>query len=64
MQFAEGCIKTYDMRPLFERIPSFAARRINHLFFGVTIGVGGYGAVWNDDLDLSSDEHWENGVDE
>lgn len=64
MQFAEGCIKIYDMRVLFERIPSFAARKDYHLFSGVTIGVGGYGAVWNDDLDLSSDELWENGVDE
>ena len=34
------------------------------MFFGVTVGVGGYGAVWNDDLDLSSDELWENGADE
>lgn len=64
MQFAEGCIKTYDMKPLFERIPSYALLKDYHLFSSVTIGVGGYGAVWNDDLDLSSDELWENGVDE
>ena len=27
----------------------------------MTVNVGGYGIVWNDDLDLSCDELWENG---
>lgn len=26
------------------------------------VGQGGYGIVWNDELDLSCDELWENGV--
>ena len=28
----------------------------------MSVDVGGYGIVWNDDLDLSCDELWENGV--
>ena len=30
-------------------------------FFGVETDVGGYGIVWNDELDLSCDELYENG---
>ena len=30
--------------------------------FIFTVDVGGYGIVWNDDLDLSCDELWGNGV--
>ena len=62
VQFAEGCTKIYDMKPLFERIPVFAELKDPHLFSDVTVDVGGHGIVWNDDLDLSCDELWENGV--
>ena len=62
VQFAEGCTKIYDMKPLFERIPLFAELKDSHLFFDLTVDVGGHGVVWNDDLDLSCDELWENGV--
>lgn len=62
VQFAEGCTKIYDVTPLFKRIPLFAALKDPHLFSEVTVDVGGHGIVWNDDLDLSCDELWENGV--
>ena len=62
VQFAEGCTKIYDMKPLFERIPLFAELKDPCLFSDVTVDVGGHGIVWNDDLDLSCDELWENGV--
>ena len=61
--FAEGITKLYDVKPLFEKIPLFAELKENHAVFTcVTVDVGGYGIVWNDDLDLSCDELWENGV--
>lgn len=62
VQFTEGCTKIYDMKPLFKQIPLFAELKENHLFSDVTVDVGGHGIVWNDDLDLSCDELWENGV--
>ena len=31
------------------------------LFFEVQVDAGGYGVVWNDELDLSCDELFENG---
>ena len=63
VQFAEGVTKIYDVKPLFEQIPVFANLKNNHQdFTGVSVDVGGYGIIWNDDLDLSCDELWKNGV--
>ena len=62
VQFAEGCTKIYDVKPLFNQIPTFEELKDSQLFSDVTVDVGGYGIVWNDDLDLSCDELWENGV--
>lgn len=62
VQFTEGVTKEYDVRPLFERWPAFRALEdIPALFDTVCVDVGGYGAVWNDDVDLSCNELWENG---
>ena len=63
VQFSEGVTKIYDEKPLFEKIPLFAELKDNLADFAcVSVDVGGYGIVWNDDLDLSCDELWENGV--
>lgn len=62
VQFAEGVTKLYDMTPLFEKIPQFQALKDSEDFYKVRADVGGYGIVWNDCLDLSCDELWENGV--
>lgn len=62
VQFSEGCTKIYDVKPLMNTIPAFAALREPQLFSDVCVDVGGYGIVWNDDLDLSCDELWDNGT--
>ena len=62
VQFCEGVTKIYDVKPLFEQLPVFTALQNDEDFFNVAVDVGGYGIVWNDDLDLSCDELWENGV--
>ncbi len=63
VQFSEGVTKIYDVKPLFEKIPCFVELK-NDLdeFYSVYVDVGGHGIVWNDDLDLSCDELWENGA--
>lgn len=61
VQFSEGCTKIYDIKPLFEQIPAFQELKSPKLFSEVEVDVGGYGVVWNDDIDLSCDELWENG---
>ena len=63
VQFSEGITKIYYMKHLFEKIPVFSYLKENVSEFGsVSVDVGGYGIVWNDDLDLSCDELWENGI--
>lgn len=62
VQFCEGVTKIYDVKPLFEQLPIFSALKNEEEFFSVTVDVGGYGIIWNDDLDLSCDELWENGI--
>ncbi|MBO5967916.1 MAG: DUF2442 domain-containing protein [Clostridia bacterium] len=62
VQFSEGITKIYDVKVLFEKIPEFSKLRDNAEFDCVSVDVGGYGIVWNDELDLSCDELWENGV--
>lgn len=60
--FAEGVIKIYDVAPLFDKIVAFKIFTQNPgMFAGVFVDVGGHGIVWNDELDLSCDELWENG---
>ena len=63
VQFSEGVTKIYDVKPLFEKLPIFAELKNKpREFSSVSVDVGGYGIVWNDELDLSCDELWENGV--
>ena len=62
VQFSEGVTKLYDLKPLFEKIPAFQTLSDNPSAFEcVCVDVGGYGIVWNDELDLSCDELWQNG---
>ena len=62
IQFSEGLTKIYDVKPLFTKWAAF--RRLENepeLFNDVAVDTGGYGIVWNDELDLSCDELYENG---
>lgn len=62
VQFAEGVTKIYDAKPLLQKIPAYQSREINNDSGGVSIEGDGHGVVWNDTLDLSCDELWNNGV--
>jgi hypothetical protein len=63
VQFSEGVTKIYDVKPLFDRIPVFKGLKNNlEEFYSVTVDTGGYGIIWNDEIDLSCDELWENGI--
>lgn len=62
VQFSEGVTKLYDVKPLFDKIPAFKVFEKNPKKFSeVSVDTGGYGIVWNDELDLSCDELWEYG---
>ena len=62
VQFAEGVTKIYDVKPLFSKWPIFNELKASaNLFSKVQVDTGGYGIIWNDDIDLSCDELFENG---
>lgn len=60
--FENKNIKEYDVKPLFDVFPSFKSlNTVKGLFEQVKVDVGGYGIIWNDEIDLSCDELYENG---
>lgn len=61
--FHDGTVKTYDIEPLFAEIEVFnALKTVPRLFEQVKVDIGGYGICWNDEIDLSCDELWDNGL--
>ena len=62
VQFAEGVTKIYDVSLLFPKYKFFLPLKDNpELFSSVVVDQGGYGIIWNDDIDISCDELWANG---
>ncbi len=48
---------------MFEKWDAFKAlSSVKGLFEQVKVDTGGYGISWNDDIDLSCNELWENGM--
>lgn len=61
-QFDDGSIKSYDLEILSNKNSVFKELVANPaLFAKAKVDVGGYGIVWNESLDLSSEEIWKNG---
>lgn len=61
--FQNGVEKRIDIQGLFSVFPQFRVFENNmELFKQVRSDIGGYGIVWNDDLDLAADDIWENGA--
>lgn len=64
VHFADGSDKEYDMKPLMDRYPVFLElKNVSGLFAQAKVDVGGYGIVWNEDIDIDSEEVYQNGKD-
>lgn len=60
--FDNGKVKKYDVAPLLNLWEPFKQlETITGLFNTVRIDMCGHGIVWNDEIDLDSEELWENG---
>lgn len=59
--FADDDPRLYDVAPLMDKWSVFYQLRNPALFQKVKVDAGGYGISWNDDIDLSSDEIYNNG---
>ena len=63
VRFADGMEKQYDVKPLFNEIAAFQPLAyVQGLFEQVKVDIGGFGISWNDDIDLSCDELYDNGI--
>ena len=61
--FFNGDIKSYDMTQLFSVFPQFKIfQTVQGIFENVVVDAGGYGVLWNDELDLDAETIWEGGV--
>ena len=61
VEFVEGSEKIYDVKPLMSKWKIFEDLLNRDLFNRVRVDVGGYGIIWNENIDLSCNELWENG---
>lgn len=61
MTFQDGSIKSYDISSLFGKYPSLEALKDRTLFLKGRL-MGGYGIVWNDELDIEAETIYEDGV--
>jgi len=59
--FENGEIKVYSLSERLQS-PAFAPLQDEALFNKVRIANGGYGVIWNDEIDLSEYELWVKGV--
>lgn len=62
IKFKSGEVKIYDIEPLIKDWKVFERLQDRDLFLKVKVDVGGYGISWNDEIDLSCNELWKNGV--
>lgn len=62
VSFDTGEKKRYNAAPLFDKREVFKQLAdVKGLFEQVKVDTGGYGISWNDDIDLSCNELWNNG---
>lgn len=59
--FDDGAYKEYDLNQLIKQIDKFKKLKDNDLFYKVHIDVDRCGVIWDDTLDISSEEIWDNG---
>ena len=58
--FANGDIKTYDVKQLFDELPQFKVLEDINIFNGLKYGR--YAVYWNNELDIAETELWYNGI--
>ncbi|HHY24609.1 MAG TPA: DUF2442 domain-containing protein [Clostridiaceae bacterium] len=62
VEFQNGQKKKYDIKPLMSKWQAFKDLNNENLFRLVKVDTGGYGVIWNKNIDLACNELWENGL--
>ena len=62
VHFSDGIDKEYDMNHLFDEYPVFLElKETAGLFSQAKVDTGGYGISWNENIDIDSEEIYQNG---
>ena len=61
VKFANNELREYNISKLLDK-PMFSPLKNPAFFRNFIIESGGYGLVWNDEIDISEYELWQNGV--
>lgn len=62
VKFKNGIIKKYNIKEIIDKWEIFNELYNDQLFKMVKVDPGGLGISWNEKIDLSSEEIWENGI--
>ena len=62
VHFADGADREYDMNRLFDEYPVFLKlKETAGLFNQAKVDTGGYGISWNENIDIDTEEIYQNG---
>ena len=61
VEFSDREFKQYDISNLLNK-PMFEPLKNPRFFKSFRVEAGGYGLVWNEDIDISEYELWKNGA--
>ena len=62
VKFENEIKKQYDVKKVMNKWNVFEKLKDNKLFKKVKVDAGGYGISWNENIDLSCEEIWKNGI--
>lgn len=62
-EFENKIKKKYNIKKLFKKNSIFEKLKNKELFNKAVVDIGGYGISWNQEIDLATEEIWENGED-
>lgn len=62
LSFNDGCVKQFDLALMFESYPQLRALTDRVLFTSGKLSPGGYGVVWNEELDLDASTVYLDGL--
>lgn len=57
-------VKYYDMNKVINKIKALEPLKSEDIFSKAYVDAGGYGIVWNNEMDIAAEELYINGVDD
>lgn len=60
--FSDGQYRKFDLKPLINKYPPFTALEKDGIYYNAKIDIGGYGIVFDENLDISAEGIYEQGV--